>query len=66
MKLHLRDKARGDLLNKLEEDIRDMKRDIERKMSAPYGDGSRSDMVNGNTDVLPRLDQMLKSLIDRP
>lgn len=28
---------------------------IRRKMAAPYGDGSRSNMVNAETDILPRL-----------
>ena len=66
MRLHERDKARGELLNTLEEQIRDMKRSIERKMAQPYGDGSTSNMVNATTDVIPRLEDMLKELIDRP
>ena len=35
---------------------------ILRKMAAPYGDGSRSNMVNAETDVLPRLVVILDSL----
>lgn len=66
MRLHERDKARGELLNTLEEQIRDMKRSIERKMAQPYGDGSTSNMVNATTDVIPRLEDLLKELIDRP
>jgi len=35
---------------------------IHRKMAAPYGDGSRSNMVNAETDVLPRLQAALNTL----
>jgi hypothetical protein len=35
---------------------------ILRKMAAPYGDGSRSNMVNAETDVLPRLTAILDRL----
>jgi hypothetical protein len=35
---------------------------ILRKMAAPYGDGSRSNMVNAETDVLPRLNAILDTL----
>lgn len=35
---------------------------ILRKMAAPYGDGSRSNMVNAETDVLPRLVSILDRL----
>tara|TARA_B100001778_G_scaffold334952_2_gene349475 strand:- start:8073 stop:8273 length:201 start_codon:yes stop_codon:yes gene_type:complete len=66
MRLHERDKARGELLNSLEEKVRDMKRDIERKMAQPYGDGSTSNMVNATTDVIPRLEDLIKDLADRP
>ena len=33
-----------------------------RKMAAPYGDGSRSNMVNAETDVLPRIEAILRRL----
>jgi len=32
------------------------------KMAASYGDGSRSNMVNAETDVLPRLNDILDTL----
>jgi len=35
---------------------------ILRKMAAPYGDGSRSNMINAETDVLPRLTAILDAL----
>jgi hypothetical protein len=35
---------------------------ILRKMAAPYGDGSKSNMVNAETDVLPRLVAVLDTL----
>lgn len=35
---------------------------ILRKMAAPYGDGSKSNMVNAETDVLPRLNDILATL----
>ena len=35
---------------------------ILRKMAAPYGDGSKSNMVNAETDVLPRLVNVLDLL----
>jgi hypothetical protein len=35
---------------------------ILRKMAAPYGDGSRSNMVNAETDVLPRVVAILDRL----
>jgi hypothetical protein len=37
---------------------------ILRKMAAPYGDGSRSNMVNAETDVLPRVVAILDRLQD--
>lgn len=35
---------------------------ILRKIAAPYGDGSRSNMINAETDVLPRLVNVLDLL----
>lgn len=35
---------------------------ILRKIAAPYGDGSRSNMVNAETDVLPRIIDILDTL----
>lgn len=40
-----------------------MRATILRKMASPYGDGSRSNMVNAETDVLPRLNDILDTLV---
>lgn len=39
-----------------------MRSAILRKIAAPYGDGSRSVMVNATSDVLPRLTRILDVL----
>lgn len=36
-------------------DVRSLMARLRRKMAAPYGDGTRSNMVNAETDVLPAL-----------
>jgi hypothetical protein len=43
-------------------DLKYMRSAILRKMAAPYGDGSRSNMVNAETDVLPRLADIIETL----
>jgi hypothetical protein len=43
-------------------DLTHMRAAILRKMAAPYGDGSRSNMVNAETDVLPRLADIIETL----
>lgn len=35
-----------------------------RKMAAPYGDGTRSNMVNAETDVLPIIERIVSDLAD--
>lgn len=35
-----------------------------RKIAAPYGDGSRSNMVNAETDILPQLAAIVNDLRD--
>ena len=42
--------------------VKYMRTAIQRKMAAPYGDGSRSNMVNAETDVLPTLNAILDTL----
>ena len=44
-------------------DLKYFRSAILRKMAAPYGDGSRSNMVNAETDVLPRLHDIIGKLI---
>ena len=41
-----------------------LRRAIINKMNSPYGDGSKSNMVNAETDVLPRLNELLTTLIE--
>ena len=43
-------------------DLKYLRSAILRKMAAPYGDGSRSNMINAETDVLPRLNDILDTL----
>jgi len=43
-------------------DLKYFRSAILRKMASPYGDGSRSNMVNAETDVLPRLNDILDTL----
>jgi len=43
-------------------DLKYLRSAILRKMAAPYGDGSKSNMVNAETDVLPRINAILDSL----
>jgi hypothetical protein len=43
-------------------DLKYLRSAILRKMAAPYGDGSRSNMVNAETDVLPRINDILDTL----
>jgi hypothetical protein len=44
------------------QDLVSLRAAILRKMAAPYGDGSRSNMINAETDVLPRLTAILDAL----
>ena len=37
---------------------------VHRKTSMPYGDGTYSNMVNVNSDVLPRLDEIKDKLVN--
>jgi len=45
-------------------DLKYLRSAILRKMAAPYGDGLRSNMVNAETDVLPRLADIIKTLAE--
>ncbi|GAF85736.1 unnamed protein product [marine sediment metagenome] len=40
---------------KAHSDIRALMTSIRRKMAMPYGDGTKTNMVNAETDVLPAL-----------
>lgn len=43
-------------------DLKYFRSAILRKIAATYGDGSRSNMVNAETDVLPRINDILDTL----
>lgn len=64
MKLHTQRDTLHAGLTDLHAEIRDMICRIDRKMRAPYSDGTRSNQVNASTDVLPTLYDMRRE-IDR-
>lgn len=41
-----------------------LRENINRKIAAPYGDGSRSNMVNAETDILPQIEEILSTLLN--
>jgi hypothetical protein len=62
MKLHQQRERLIDGILGASTDLKYLRSSILRKMAAPYGDGSRSNMVNAETDVLPRLASILDTL----
>jgi hypothetical protein len=58
-----RNKLVGGLLD-ASTDLKYLRSAILRKMAAPYGDGSKSNMINAETDVLPRINAILSGLLD--
>ena len=62
MKLHQQRERLIDGILGASTDLKYLRSSILRKMAAPYGDGSRSNMVNVETDVLPRLVNVLDIL----
>lgn len=64
MKLHTQRDTLHAGLTALHAEIREMICSVDRKIRAPYGDGTRSNQVNAETDVLPRLYEMRRE-IDR-
>jgi len=62
MKLHEQRERLIDGILGASTDLKYMRSAILRKMAAPYGDGSRSNMVNAETDVLPRVNDILDTL----
>jgi hypothetical protein len=62
MKLHQQRERLIDGILGASTDLKYMRSAILRKMAAPYGDGSRSNMVNAETDVLPRLADIIETL----
>jgi hypothetical protein len=62
MKLHQQRERLIDGILGASTDLKYLRSSILRKMAAPYGDGSRSNMVNAETDVLPRLADIIETL----
>jgi hypothetical protein len=62
MKLHEQRERLIDGILGASTDLKYLRSSILRKMAAPYGDGSRSNMVNAETDVLPRLADIIETL----
>lgn len=62
MKLHEQRDAYKLAVEVLEDRLKGLKASVERKMSMPYSNGERSNMVNAETDVLPELRSILHSL----
>jgi hypothetical protein len=58
MRLHEQRDELQQVVNEIHDSIELLMASINRKIASPYGDGSRSDLVNALTDVLPRLREM--------
>lgn len=64
MKIHEQNDELKNCLADVVEAITLMRCAVIRKCSMPYGDGSRSNMVNADTDVLPKLERMRNDIWD--
>ncbi len=64
MRLHKQRDTLHAGLTDLHREILDMICRVDRKIRAPYTDGTRSNLVNAETDVLPTLYEMRRE-IDR-
>jgi hypothetical protein len=62
MKLHEQREVLTAAVYDARRDLQAMHDSVRRKVAAPYGDGSKSNMVNAETDVLPRLMEIIRSL----
>jgi len=62
MKLHEQRDHYVSALRAVYDDVHAARCSILRKIASPYGDGSRSNMVNAETDILPRLEEILRNL----
>ena len=58
MKIHEQNKVLKDRLITIADDIVSLEMALERKTGSPYPDGSRDNLVNIATDVLPVLDSI--------
>ena len=59
MRIHEQRDTYREALTHIEEATRSLIADLTRKIGRPYPDGTCAPEVNVNTDVLPRLRQML-------
>lgn len=64
MRLHERRNELEQLTREIQADIDELIAHISRKISRPYGDGTTSNLVNVNSDVLPRLRSIRIRLAD--
>jgi len=62
MKLHTQRDTLSATLTEIRSELRAMICSVDRKIRAPYGDGTRSNSVNAETDVLPRLYEMCRTI----
>jgi len=62
MKLHTQRDTLSMTLTEIRSELRAMICRVDRKMRAPYADGSRSSQVNASTDVLPTLYEMCRTI----
>ena len=65
MRLHEQAKEQRKLLDTVEEDVRSLIGTVTKKMQAPFGDGSRSNLVNGE-QIVSELHVLINKLADRP
>lgn len=66
MRLHEQNSERKKIIEDIKSELEDMRASIHRKMNAPFGDGSKSNMVNAESDVLPRIAHMLQIVGNDP
>ena len=64
MKIHEQVEEMRSLLADIVEELTLFRCSVIRKCAARYPDGSTSTMVNADTDVLPRLEQLRQSVWD--
>ncbi len=62
MRLHEQNKERAKVLADIEAELRDFRASVLRKIAAQYPDGSRDNLINAETDVLPRIEWLLRGI----
>jgi hypothetical protein len=66
MRLHEQASKRAEVIESVKNRLNNMRIALDRKVRAPYGDGSTSDQVNANTDVFPEIEECLRLLNEAP